>query len=76
MAARAFGGIAASLRSTGRKPAACADDALNAAIAMSRGLPVFTVNPADFEGIDGLDVRVVARTGGAPSNVESGADGG
>ena len=57
-AARAFGQVAASLRRSGRKSAARAYDALIAATAMAYGLPVYTCNAADFEGIDGL--RVVA----------------
>lgn len=58
-AARSFGQVAASLRRAGRKPAARAYDAMIAAIAMSRGLPVHTCNPADFEKIDGLEVVAV-----------------
>lgn len=57
-AARAFGRVASSLRASGRKPAARAYDALIAAIALSRGLPVYTLNPDDFSGIPGLEVRV------------------
>jgi predicted nucleic acid-binding protein len=30
-----------------------------AAIAIARGLPLFTVNPDDFGGIDALDLRAV-----------------
>ena len=60
-AARAFGRIAASLRSAGRKPSARAYDALIAATALANGLPVYTANPADFEAIEGLDLRVVER---------------
>ena len=60
-AARAFGGIAASLRQQGRKTAARAFDALIAAVALSNGLPLYTANPADFTGIPGLQVvEVVA----------------
>jgi tRNA(fMet)-specific endonuclease VapC len=55
-AARAFGRVAASLRRRGRKPAARAFDALIAASALSRGLPVHTCNPQDFAGIDDLTV--------------------
>lgn len=58
-AARAFGLVAASLRSAGRKHAARAYDALIAATALAHGLPLFTGNPADFAGIEGLDVRPV-----------------
>ena len=54
--ARAFGQVAASLRLSGRKTAARAYDALIAATAMAHGLPVYTCNAADFEGIDGLHV--------------------
>jgi tRNA(fMet)-specific endonuclease VapC len=59
VAARAFGHLAASLRSAGRKPTARAYDALIAASAISQGIPLYTCNPADFLGIDGLDVRSV-----------------
>jgi hypothetical protein len=55
-AARAFGRVAASLRRAGRKPAARAYDAMIAAIALANGLPIYTCNPADFEGIDDLVV--------------------
>ena len=55
-AARAFGQVAAQLRRQGRKPAARAYDALIAASALSRGLPVHTCNPGDFAGIEGLEV--------------------
>lgn len=58
-AARAFGSVAASLRASGRKPAARAYDALIAAAALSRGIPLYTCNPGDFEGIEGLDVRTM-----------------
>ncbi len=58
-AARAFGSVAASLRRSGRKPAARAYDALIAATAIARQVPLFTCNPADFTGIEGLDVRAV-----------------
>jgi hypothetical protein len=58
-AARAFGQVASSLRRSGRKPAARALDALIAAIAVANGLPVYTCNPSDFSGIDGLVVRTV-----------------
>jgi tRNA(fMet)-specific endonuclease VapC len=59
-AARAFGGVASSLRRSGRKPAARALDALIAAIAVANGLPLYTCNPDDFSGIDGLVVRTVS----------------
>ena len=55
-AARAFGRVAASLRRAGRKPTARAYDALIAATSIANGLPLFTVNPGDFTGIDDLEV--------------------
>jgi predicted nucleic acid-binding protein len=58
--ARAFGLVSASLRAAGRKPAARAYDALIAATALANELPLFTCNPSDFSGIDGLDVHAVS----------------
>jgi predicted nucleic acid-binding protein len=54
--ARAFGQVSASMRRSGRKTAARAYDALIAATAMANGLPVYTCNAADFDGIDSLQV--------------------
>lgn len=59
-AARAFGGVAASLRRSGRKTKARAFDAMIAAIALAHDLPVHTANPDDFTGIDGLTVVEVS----------------
>jgi hypothetical protein len=59
-AARAFGLVASSLRRAGRKPSARAYDAMIAAIAIANELPLYTCNPSDFVGIDGLEVVVVA----------------
>lgn len=58
-AARAFGRVAASLRAAGRKPAARAYDALIASSALAENVPIYTCNPDDFTGIEGLDVRTV-----------------
>jgi tRNA(fMet)-specific endonuclease VapC len=57
--ARAFGAVAASLRASGRKPAARAYAALIAASAIANGLPLYTCNPNDFQAISGLDMRPV-----------------
>jgi tRNA(fMet)-specific endonuclease VapC len=59
-AARAFGQVAASLRRSGRKTTARAYDAMIAATAVAHSLPVYTCNPADFSGIDGLEVVAIA----------------
>ena len=58
-AARALGRVAASLRQSGRKQAARSYDAMIAATALANALPVYTCNPEDFVGIDGLDVVAV-----------------
>ena len=55
-AGRAFGQVAADLRNSGRKASARAYDALIAAIAISRGLPLYTVNPDDFRSINNLEL--------------------
>ena len=53
-AARAFGRVAADIRSAGRKASARAYDALIAAVAVANDLPLYTVNPDDFAGVDEL----------------------
>ena len=58
-AARAFGRVAASLRRSGRKVKARAYDGMIAATAVANSLPVYTVNPDDFRGIDGLTLRAI-----------------
>ena len=55
-AARAFGQVAADLRTAGRKPSARAYDALIAATAIANDLPLYTVNPSDYTGITSLRV--------------------
>lgn len=53
-AARVLGRVAASLRRSGRKPAARAFDALIASTAIANGLEPYTCNPKDYSGIDDL----------------------
>lgn len=60
-AARTFGRVAAELRRSGRTARARSFDAMIAATALSRGLPVFTANPEDFNGIDGLEVVAISQ---------------
>lgn len=62
-AARAFGQVSASMRRAGRTSAARAYDAMIAAVALANDLPLYTCNPADFEGIDGLTVVAVPHPG-------------
>jgi predicted nucleic acid-binding protein len=51
-AARAFGGVAASLHRAGAR----GYDAMIAAIALARQLPLHTCNAREFAGVDGLEV--------------------
>ena len=67
-AARAFGQVAAALRRAGRKPAARTYDAMIAATAIANGLPLFTCNPSDFEGISGLTVIAIPHPGQADAS--------
>ena len=55
-AARAFGRVALALRKSGRSVKPRAYDVMIAATALANGLPLFTCNPKDFTGIDGLVV--------------------
>ncbi|MDP4013106.1 MAG: type II toxin-antitoxin system VapC family toxin [Candidatus Nanopelagicales bacterium] len=63
-AARVFGQVASALRRSGRMHKARAYDALIAAIAIANSMPVYTANPDDFSGINGLSV-VALRAGSA-----------
>lgn len=58
-AARAHALVTVALRRAGRKPEARRYDTMIAAIAISRGLPLFTTNPNDFRRIDGLQLVAV-----------------
>ena len=62
-AARAYAQVAAAYPRSGRKPAARTFDAMIAATAIANGLPLYTANPADFAGIDGLVVRALPAPG-------------
>jgi tRNA(fMet)-specific endonuclease VapC len=55
-AARAFGRVAAALRGAGRKPHARSYDAMIAAVALARAMPLYTANPGDVPELDGLVV--------------------
>ncbi|MBK8294199.1 MAG: type II toxin-antitoxin system VapC family toxin [Solirubrobacterales bacterium] len=59
LAARTFGSVAANLRQMGRKTSARTFDSLIAAVAVSRGLPLYTANLRDFDGIESLALRQV-----------------
>jgi predicted nucleic acid-binding protein len=53
-AALAYTDIYVAVRKIGRKPRGRQADLGIAAIALSRRLPLFTANPDDFRGLDGL----------------------
>jgi len=59
IAARSFGRASASLRRAGRKAHSRTFDAMIAAIALAKCLPLYTCNPGDFEGIEDLEVVAV-----------------
>ncbi|MFV0434667.1 MAG: type II toxin-antitoxin system prevent-host-death family antitoxin [Leucobacter sp.] len=44
---------------------------LNAATALSRGVPLYTLNPSDFDGIPGLEVCTPRRLAGDPNDPNS-----
>lgn len=58
-AARMFGRLSAAVRAAGRTPRRRVADLMIAATAAANGLPLYTTNPDDFAGLDGL-VAVVA----------------
>ncbi|WP_411116416.1 type II toxin-antitoxin system VapC family toxin [Streptomyces sp. 058-1L] len=53
-AARVYGRVCAAVISVGRKPRRRVADLMIASIAIAEGLPLFTTNPDDFRGLDGL----------------------
>lgn len=57
--ARWFSLVATSLRESGRKSRARAFEALIASTALAHGIPLYTCNPRDFEGIVDLDIHPV-----------------
>ena len=58
-AARAYGDVVAALRRAGRSERARTMDLLIAATAVAQGLALYTVNPNDFMGIDGLELHAL-----------------
>lgn len=53
-AARIYGRVCAAVISVGRTPRRRIADLLIASIAIAEDLPLFTTNPDDFKGLDGL----------------------
>jgi predicted nucleic acid-binding protein len=53
-AARLYGRVCAAVISTGRKPRRRVADLMIAATAIAEELPLFTTNPDDYKGLDGL----------------------
>lgn len=61
-AARAYGRITAAVTSIGRSPRSRVADQLIAAVAAARGLALYTTNPTDYTGLDGIcDIVSVTR---------------
>ena len=59
LAARAYGDVVAGLRRVGRHERVRTLDLLIAATAVAHGLALYTVNPSDFVGIDGLELHAL-----------------
>jgi tRNA(fMet)-specific endonuclease VapC len=74
-AARAFGRVTVSLRRSGRKTRARAYDAMIAATALACDLPVYTCNPDDVSGIDGLTVVSIPVPGSSATPSTTGPSG-
>ncbi|CAG6397844.1 type II toxin-antitoxin system VapC family toxin [Streptomyces cocklensis] len=53
-AARIYGRVCAAVIGAGRKPRRRVADLMIAAIAIAEELPLFTTNPDDYKGLDGL----------------------
>jgi predicted nucleic acid-binding protein len=53
-AARLYGRVCAAVIGAGRKPRRRVADLMIAAIAIAEELPLFTTNPDDYKGLDGL----------------------
>jgi predicted nucleic acid-binding protein len=53
-AARAFGRVSAAVLAAGRRPRGRIPDLMIASVAIANGLPLFTTNPNDFDGLDAL----------------------
>ncbi|MBB1495030.1 hypothetical protein J4N02_01110 [Propioniciclava sp. MC1595] len=58
-AARCYGLMCAAVQASGRTPRRRIAELMIAATAASNGLPLYTTNPSDYEGLDGI-VHVVA----------------
>lgn len=58
-AARVFGRISAAVQARGRAPRRRMADLMIASVAAAAELHLYTTNPADFDGLDGI-LRVVA----------------
>lgn len=57
-AARAFGRISAAVQARGRTPRRRVADLMIASVSTAARLPLYTTNPNDFDGLDGI-VRVI-----------------
>ena len=70
-AARAFGQVAASLRALGRTSSDRLYDAMTTATAIAHGIPLYTFDPRDFEGINDLTVVALPHPGPGSDLAES-----
>lgn len=54
VAAREYGQVWAAVRTSGREPRRRTSDLMIASVAIAHDLPLYTVNPRDFHGLDHL----------------------
>ena len=71
-AARAYGRVTAAVIAAGRKPRRRAVDLMIAATAIAAELPLYTINPDDFAGLEHLVTVIQVTTPAVPDERQTG----
>jgi hypothetical protein len=76
VAAREYGQVWAAVGTAGREPRRRTSDLMIASVAIAHDLPLYTVNPRDFQGLDHLvTIELVTHPGDRPAGArEAGGD--